>query len=96
MYFEDYTDYELHALDSVTEPRMEHPQSACLGRFCVIHNPSGHHMVDWRLNWCGEDAPVERICPHGVGHPDPDDLVYQQTQGRGYQAEHECDGCCVT
>ena len=30
---------------------------------------------------------MERICPHGVGHPDPDDVLNQDRV-------HGCDGCC--
>jgi hypothetical protein len=31
---------------------------------------------------------MERICPHGVGHPDPDDVFATDTV-------HGCDGCCT-
>lgn len=30
--------------------------------------------------------PKERICIHGVGHPEPD--------AEGVEAVHSCDGCC--
>lgn len=30
---------------------------------------------------------MERICPHGVGHPDPDDT--------NPDTVHGCDGCCA-
>lgn len=29
----------------------------------------------------------ERTCPHGVGHPDPDDVLNEDKV-------HGCDGCC--
>jgi hypothetical protein len=49
------------------------------------------------LSWVemGDDKPpyTERICEHGVGHPDPDDVGYWA--GRGYDiTRHGCDGCC--
>jgi hypothetical protein len=38
---------------------------------------------------------MERICPHGVGHPDPDDLEYKRKQGLPDAAGiHGCCGCC--
>lgn len=71
-----------------------HPAWACSGRSCVVHNPSDHHMRGWRLNWRGDRGLMERICPHGVGHPDPDDLAYQRSVSREWQGHHGCDGCC--
>lgn len=74
-----------------------HPESACAGRHCVVHNPSDHHMRDWSLNWRGDTRVMERMCPHGVGHPDPDDIAYhQKVAGKKevWQAIHGCDGCC--
>jgi len=47
-----------------------HPAAACAGRVCVIHAPTAHHMRDWPIHW--HHGIFERICPHGVGHPDPD------------------------
>lgn len=32
---------------------------------------------------------MERVCEHGVGHPDPDCMYAQQDPAHG------CDGCCV-
>lgn len=56
---------------------------------CVIHYPTDHHMKDWRLHWRDDKRAFERICKHGVGHPDPDD---PKSVGSG--AIHGCDGCC--
>lgn len=45
-----------------------------------------------------ESALVERTCPHGVGHPDPDSLAWMNKTGgrknRGWWGIHGCDGCC--
>lgn len=32
---------------------------------------------------------MERICPHGVGHPDPDCMYAKR------DTVHGCDGCCL-
>jgi hypothetical protein len=54
-------------------------------------------MRDWPLNWRADTGVMERICEHGVGHPDPDHLDYARsldaTRAEG-QAIHGCDGCC--
>lgn len=71
-----------------------HSRELCKGRSCVLHNPSEHHMRSWPTLFRADLGFMERICPHGVGHPDPDDLEYQITQGRGYLGTHGCDGCC--
>jgi hypothetical protein len=75
-----------------------HSVSACEGQFCVVHNPSSHHMRDWPLHWRADRRFFERICPHGVGHPDPDQISYWQLKwGQAYadvQAVHGCEGCC--
>jgi hypothetical protein len=65
-------------------------------RPCVIHYPTRHAMRDWPL-YVRDDKEwlIERICPHGVGHPDPDSLWYFLSVGKKYMAVHGCDGCCV-
>lgn len=61
---------------------------------CVIHDPSDHHMRDFPLHWRDDRGLMERICPHGVGHPDPDGLAFHLEAGRDYMGVHGCDGCC--
>lgn len=65
---------------------------------CAIHWPTGHRMVDYPQHWRDDRALMERICPHGIGHPDPDDLDYKRrTWGEGFvyfESIHGCDGCC--
>lgn len=68
-----------------------HGPKECAGEVCCIHNPTNHHMIAWRQNWRGDKGMMERLCPHGVGHPDPDDLRVRTTPGVGV---HGCDGCC--
>lgn len=63
-----------------------HDKSACKGRPCPIHNPSNHVMKDFPQFWRDDARFMERICPHNVGHPDPDDPFAYKIHG--------CDGCC--
>ena len=77
-------------MDSVTlvggEKLVTHSPDVCKGKKCCIHNPSNHHMVTWRQHWRFDRKIMERICKHGCGHPDPDDLSTDRVHG--------CDGCC--
>jgi predicted kinase len=79
------------------EEILAHPRKDCIGRHCCIHNPSEHHMRDWPQHFRMDRALMERICPHGVGHPDPDDLTFKRLMAGTEEvldAVHGCDGCC--
>jgi hypothetical protein len=76
-----------------------HSRDKCANRTlpCVIHRPSEHHMRDWPLNWRADTRVMERVCPHGVGHPDPDHMTFMDAtypDVTSYQGIHGCDGCC--
>lgn len=71
-----------------------HNDHDCRGPYCVIHNPSKHHMVDWPTHWRPDRYLMERICPHGVGHPDPDHIAFTPRGRRHLDEIHGCDGCC--
>jgi hypothetical protein len=64
-----------------------HHRSKCAPGHCAIHNPSKHHMRPWKQHWRDDRGIIERICPHGIGHPDPD-------QPEWVDGVHGCDGCC--
>ena len=73
-----------------------HDPSQCEGEACCIHNPSDHHMIDWPQHWRGDRGIMERICPHGVGHPDPDDLDFiARTRGIDAAYDEGVHGCCA-
>lgn len=71
-----------------------HNDSQCSGEHCCIHNPSDHHMRSWPMVWRKDKGVMERICPHGIGHPDPDGAAHNVRIGRDYLNIHGCDGCC--
>jgi hypothetical protein len=64
-----------------------HPSTECAGVHCTIHNPSNHTLRHLPLHWRDDRKIFERICEHGVGHPDPDTPP-------GVDVVHGCDGCC--
>lgn len=71
-----------------------HPLTQCEGRPCVLHNPSHHSMSSWPTLFRADKGLMERTCPHGIGHPDPDDMAWHSSQGRDWIGVHGCDGCC--
>ena len=78
-----------------------HTKNKCKGQVCIFHNPTKHKMRNWPMNLRTDSwaAPlIERICEHGVGHPDPDSVTYLEsvaTKGsKGTWGMHGCCGCC--
>lgn len=83
-----YTEVEGIGLVGVHDP------ARCEGERCVIHNPTDHHMRAFNLIWRDDRGLFERICPHGIGHPDPDQFEFWKKVGMEYMGVHGCDGCC--
>lgn len=92
------TDPEFGAYEGINNLRV-HNRKYCEGEFCTIHNPSDHRMKDWPMIWRGDRGIMERTCPHGIGHPDPDDSDYRKRRdgdsGNYDSGIHGCDGCCT-
>lgn len=65
---------------------------------CVVHNPQMSHMSYWAMNWREDRGMMERICPHGIGHPDYDQVRFwtrtMKWQDAWAEMTHSCDGCC--
>lgn len=70
-----------------------HPIFSCYGKNCTIHNRSMHSMRHYPQHWRADRAIMERVCEHGVGHPDPDEYKIAGNAGK-YEMVHGCDGCC--
>lgn len=77
-----------------------HEAGQCSGQHCCIHNPSQHVLNDKPLSWREDRKLMERLCDHGQGHPDPDDLAHKkrvlgQAVFKAHMFDvHCCDGCC--
>lgn len=65
-----------------------HDVFECREENCAVHSPSNHHMRTWPINYRMDRGITERICKHGIGHPDPDCIRAKEDSGHG------CDGCC--
>lgn len=75
---------------------LTHNRKYCVGQYCSIHNPSGHPLKDAPMNWRDDRGIMERICEHGIGHPDPDDTEYRRRNNLwDSSGSHACDGCCL-
>lgn len=73
-----------------------HKRAECIAPPCPLHSPSLHHMRNWPQIWRLHPPfdlrrIFERQCPHGIGHPDPDDFKIRHGRDSGM---HGCDGCC--
>lgn len=92
-----------HFTDAFGRKWLVHSKETCdSGTNCCIHNPSEHHMRDWPLTFRPDKRNLaERICEHGVGHPDPDSLMFIAKHDKvnpehvyRVPSIHGCDGCC--
>lgn len=80
---EDSTNTLEHSTEVLTRV---HPLTACGGAPCPIHSRTSHTMRGFPQHFRSDRGFMERVCPHGVGHPDPDDKYADPVHG--------CDGCC--
>jgi hypothetical protein len=73
-----------------------HDESTCAGRACAIHRRSDHTMRSFPQHWRSDRRLMERICPHGVGHPDPDNWDYLVAMlGEDDAGAEMIHGCCA-
>ena len=74
-------------LENSTRRILAHSKAECKGPVCPLHKRTKHHMRGWPQVWREDRGIMERMCPCGVGHPDPDDPTLDRTHG--------CCGCCL-
>lgn len=83
--------------DSTGAEIRTHHEDKCSGQYCSIHNPSKHLLWEAPTVWDNENKMMNRVCTHGVSHPDYDDVTYNVGilgKDEASHVEHECDGCC--
>lgn len=78
-------------LPSTVRAMVVHSATECAGRECVIHNPTDHPMRTLPLHWRSDRGIFERTCPHGIGHPDPDQRAYWREQAERCEIVDEVD-----
>jgi len=87
----DTDNLEKHYLENTETRFFVHRHTQCQGQICTIHNRTDHLMRSFPQSWRSDRMIIERICPHGIGHPDPDE--YRLLTGKD-DGIHGCDGCC--
>ena len=89
-----WTEFLTHGGKQHTRAACRTSRKAGAPKNCAIHNPSRHHMRDWPLILRSSSL-LERQCPHGVGHPDPDCAAYLNWRDKtDTWSIHGCDFCC--
>jgi hypothetical protein len=74
---------------------MAHEPGKCAAQTCTLHNRTDHGMRAFMQHWREDRGLMERICPHGVGHPDPDQWDYLvMTYGKRAAKVEFVHGCC--
>jgi len=86
------SEYEYQQLENSKISLSVHKAENCMGDVCTIHKRTDHSMRRFPQMWRADRKIMERTCPHGVGHPDPDE--YKIIEGID-DGEHACDGCCI-
>jgi hypothetical protein len=84
-------------LENTDQWFITHEPGQCAGEHCVIHNRSDHVMRSFPQLFRWDRGIMERTCPHGTGHPDPDqEEFFEKAFGENakYEWYHGCDGCC--
>lgn len=77
---------------------LAHPASECAGQPCPLHSRTDHAMRGFPQHWRADRGLMERICRHGIGHPDPDQWAHLVgilgPEEAAAQFVHGCCGCC--
>lgn len=74
---------------------LAHAPSKCAGQPCTLHNRTDHVMRSFMQHWRDDRGIMERICSHGVGHPDPDQRDYLVARyGEKTASAEFVHGCC--
>lgn len=89
---------ELYVTGTGQQIEVHERKQDCLDYGCCIHNPSKCAKKIGVTHWREDRMLMERICEHGVGHPDPDGIAFRK-RWWGYDYDpsgevHGCDGCC--
>jgi hypothetical protein len=93
----------LAVLENTDKVMVTHGPDKCQNQneFCTIHNRSNHSMRGFPQLYRRDRNLMERICSHGIGHPDPDDpkiingwTTDKEGVPKNYELVHGCDGCC--
>lgn len=86
---------ETHLLESGQTLVNVHPRLECVGEWCPIHRPMPGPWSNWPRQWSDERDIMERVCPHGIGHPVAEMYQWAMERGRGFDLVHGCCSSCI-
>lgn len=66
-----------------------HPESKCVGAYCVIHRPWPGPWSNWPTFWLDVSRMMGRVCYHGQIHPAAEEYLTAMPGA----LEHQCCGC---
>lgn len=84
-------EYEQHIVESGQVLRT-HVRGNCIGEWCPIHSQMPGPWSSWPRQWREDREMMERVCPHGVGHPAAETYANRAAHTLGLLV-HGCDGC---
>jgi hypothetical protein len=84
--------------DDIGQSVMVHSEDRCSGK-CAIHNPSDHYMSSYPRVWDDNQKMMTRLCPHGLFHPDPQqiqffEMLYGPERAKKVTRHTPDDSCC--
>lgn len=85
---------EQHELES-GQVLNTHAVDECAGTWCAIHKPQPGPWQEWPRMWREDRGIMERVCPHGVGHPIAEMYDWAIENNRGFDLIHGCCAECV-
>lgn len=88
-----------HVIDDFGGVFQTHSITRCFNQtpaWCSIHNPIPGPWSDWPAYWHQDTLRIMRVCPCGVGHPDPSQFAWWYTKGALELSAHACCArkCC--
>ena len=87
-----YVPASLIMLEHTHQSMHMHRKDTCATPVCAVHARSNHVLRYGPQCWNAQRYIMERVCGHGVRHPDPDDVRIWTGADNGF---HTCDGCCA-
>lgn len=84
-----------HEMEIFAGLKNVHDKDFCAGQICVMHNPINGDFRRLLLVWENNVKRYERVCEHGVTHPDPSQFAFWRATGQEQLGTHPCDRCCL-
>jgi hypothetical protein len=71
-----------------------HRKGECISTACTLHNPMPGPWDDWPRFYRADSRGIYRLCPHNIGHPAIEQVVYWLSNGQEDLVPHRCCDQC--